>query len=129
MSHTAEPGRAGGLHRVQHRSYSFAQFQVGIADDGGRHPRTPVPTTCALRRQAFNEFDLPSGTHVLRAIGAVSRLDLDEHRRPDVVTTPEILGELGQEVPLIGHGLGSEFPQVMMRVTDGKLGLQGRFRG
>ena len=30
---------------------------------------------------------------------------------------------------MIGHGLGSEFPQVMVRVTDGKLGLQGRFRG
>jgi hypothetical protein len=57
-------------------------FKVGIADDGGRHPARPVPTTGALRRQAFNEFDLPYGTHVLRAIGAVSRLDLDEHRRP-----------------------------------------------
>jgi hypothetical protein len=110
MPHAAEPGRAGGLHRVQHRSYPFAQFQVGIADDGGRHPGMPVPTTGALRRQAFNELDLPYGTHVLRAIGTVSRLDLDEHRRPDVVTTPEILGELGQEVPLIRHGLVSEFP-------------------
>jgi len=44
------------------------------------------------------------------------------------VPTVKIRGQLWQQIPLIGYGFRPKVPQVVMRVADGELGLQGRFR-
>src|SRR4029450_7687602 len=81
---------ADGLHRVEHWRNPRAQFQIGVADNGRGHPGTTVLTASAIRRQPLDELDFTDRTHLLRAVGAVPRFDLDEHRRRDVVPTVQM---------------------------------------
>jgi hypothetical protein len=46
----------------------------------------------------------------------------------ETVPTVKIRGQLWQQIPLIGYGFRTKVPQVVRRVADGELGLQGRFR-
>ena len=94
MTDATEPGGAGGLHRVEHWRNPLAQFQIGVANNGRGHLGTTVLTTGAFRRQPLDEFDFTNRTHLLRAVGAVPRFDLDKHGRTHVVPTVQILGQV-----------------------------------
>ena len=123
----AKPARAGCLHCFQHWSHPLTQFQIGVANNGSGHLCTAIRATGAFRRQPFDEFDFTHRTHLLRSVRAVPRFDLDKHRRTHIVPTVKILCQVWQQVLLVGHGFWPKFPQVVMRVADGELGLQGRF--
>ena len=38
-------------------------------------------------------------------------------------------GQFVQQIPLVGHSLGPQVPEMMMRIADGKLRFEGSFRG
>src|SRR5262249_14169883 len=109
-------------------SNPLAQFQIGVANNSSGNLCTTILTTGAFRCQPLDEFDFTNRTHLLRSVGAVPRFDLNKNRRTHVVPTMNILCQILEQVPLVVHGFGPKFPQVVMWVADGELGLQGRFR-
>ena len=129
MADAPKPVGAGRLQRLQHRCDPVAQVQVGVADDGGGRPAGAVQPAGAGRGQPLDEFDLPHGTHLLRAVRAVHRAGLDKHGGTHVVAAVDVGGQLVEQIPLVGNALGAKVPEVVMGIADGQLRLQGRFLG
>src|SRR5438445_6391742 len=98
--------------------------------DGGRGPSAwAVDPTGTRRRQTLDEFHLPDGTHFHRTVRAVHRARLEEHGRPDVVSTGDVGMQLVKEIPLVGQTLQPSVPKMVMRVTDRELGFERWFLG
>jgi hypothetical protein len=45
------------------------------------------------------------------------------------MTAVYVGGQLVEQIPLVGNTLGAKIPEVVMRIADGELRLEGRFRG
>ena len=129
MADTPKPVGTGCLQRFEHRRHPVAQVQVGVPDDGGSSPARAVETAGAGRRQALDELDFPHRTHLLRPIGAVHGAGLNKHGGAHVVAAVDVRGQLVEQIALVGNTLGAKVPEVVMRVADGQLRLQGGFRG
>ena len=120
---------AGGLKRLQHRLDPVAQLQIGMADDCRRRPTRAVEPAGAGSSEALDELDLADGAHLRRSIRPVHRSRLDKHGGAHIVAAIHVGGQLVQQIALVGDALGPEIPEVVMRVADRDVGLQGRLLG
>ena len=129
MTDSPKPIGAGRPQRVQHGFHPCAQVQVGVPDDGGRRPTGAVQTARASRGQPLDELDFPHGAHLLRAVRAVHRPRLDEHRGAHVVTAVNVGGQLVEQVPLVRYPRAAKVPEMMMGIADRDLRFQRRLLG
>src|SRR6266478_8868175 len=129
MANAPKPVGAGRAQRFQYRCCALTQVQVGVTDNGRRRSTGAVESARAGRGQPLDELDLPYGSHLLRPVGAVHRARLDEHRGPHVVAAIDVIGQLVEQVSLIGDAGGAKVPEMVMGIADGQLWLQRRFRG
>ena len=129
VADAAEASRTGGHHRFQHRADGVAQLQVGVADDGGGGFRRAVAAGGGLGGDGLDIFHLTHGPHLLRPVLAILAAHLDEHRGADVVPAANVGGQLGQEVSLVRGRFGAGNPEMVVRVADRQVRLQGLFDG
>ena len=100
-----------------------------MPDNGGGRPTGPVQTAGARRGQPLDELDFAHGAHLLRAVGAVHRSRLDEHRGTHVVTAVNVFGQLVEQIALVRDPRGAKVPEVVMGIADGHLRFQRRLLG
>ena len=120
-----EPIGAGRLQGVKHPSHVVPEFQVGGPDDGRCGPCLAVHAAGAGGGEALYKLDLAHRFQLLGAGGAVHGAGLEEHRRSHVVARVKVGHQLVQQVPLIGDADHPPVPEVMMRVAEGNLRLDG----
>src|SRR5215468_707023 len=94
------------------------ELQVGMADAGSGRAAGAVDPTGARRRQPLDEFHLADGTHFDRPVRAVHRARLEEHCRPDVVSTVDVGMQLVKKIALVEKNLQPSVTKMVMRVTD-----------
>jgi len=124
-----KPVEAGGLKRLQHGLHAIAQLQIGMANDGRCGPARTIKPGCSSGCQALDKFHLADGAQLHRPIRAVHGPCLYENRRAYVVATIHVGGRFVKKIALIGYALGSEVPEMMMRVADWNFGFQRGFLG
>ena len=115
---------ADGDLRLQNVAHARAKGEIGVADDRFGDPARAVSARRAHGGDAVDELDLADGCRLGRAVLAVHRLALEEDRRHDVVSAADIGQEIGQQVAAAMWRV----PEVMMRIDDRQLRLQGRLR-
>ena len=129
MPDATEPVGAGRLQGLQDRSYFLTQIKVGMSHDGGGSLGFSVETGCGSGGHALDELNLTHRTHLFRAVGTVHGVSLDEHRGAHVMAAVQVSVQLGKQIILVGNPFGAAVPQMVVRVADGNLGLQGRLFG
>jgi hypothetical protein len=129
MADAPEPVGTGRLQCLEHRGDAVAQQQIGVADDCRRSPSGAVEATGARCSQPLHELNLADRPHLLGTFSAVHGARFNEHGGTHVVTTAHIIGQLVQQVPLVGNARRAKIPKMVMRITDGQLRLQRRFLG
>ena len=127
MADAPEPVGTGRLQCLQHRRDALAEVQIGVPDDGRRGPTGTVETAGARRGQPLDELDLADRAHLLRAVRAVHGTRLDEHRGAHVVAAAHVVGQLVEQIPLVGDARRAKIPEVVMGIADRQLRLQRRF--
>ena len=94
-----------------------------MSDDAGTDAGFAVAAAGAHRRDAVGELDLADRAHLRRPVGAIHRQPFQIHGRGDVVAAG---GDVGQQV---GQQVAPAFrpvDQVMVRIDDRQVGLEGR---
>ena len=76
-----------------------------------------------------DEFDLTYRTHFFRSAGAVHGAGLNKHSGTHVVTAMDVRGQFVEQIPLVGHPLHAQVPEMVMGIADGQLRFQRRFQG
>ena len=113
---------------IQHVRRRIAQTQVRSADDASGDPRRTVLSRLAHRRDTGDELRLADRTKRFGAIGPEHRPALDKYRRYDVMAARQVLEKLVEEIAR-RDPVEAEVPQMMMRVADRQLRLEGRLDG
>ncbi len=124
MPHPAKAPAAERDMRLQQRVEPVAQREVGKSHDPGGDPRPAIASALAHRRDSGNEFRLAERPQFLRSLGAVHRVTLHEDGLRDVVAGRQVGEEFVEQITIPVRVI----PEVMMRVDDGKVRLQHRFR-
>ena len=106
-----------------------AELQIGAADNPRRRSARAINPTGAGSGEALDKLDLTNRAQIRRSVGAVHCPGLDKHCGAHIVAGTDIGDELVQQIALIGDALGTKIPEVMVRVADRQLRLQGRFLG
>ena len=129
MADASEPVGTGRLQCFQHRRDAVAEQQIGMPDDCRRSPPGAVETTGARRSQPLYELNLADRAHLLGTIRAVHGARFNEHGGAHVVATAHIVGQLVEQIPLVGNARRAEIPKVVMGIADRQLRLQHGFLG
>lgn len=109
----AKAAVAGGDFRFQHRSGSFAEQEIDVADDAGAERGLAVTAAGGHRRNAVGELDLAHRTKCFGPVGAVHRAAIDIDCRDDVMAG----GGVGRH--LLDHVMQSAaVPEMVMRIDD-----------
>ena len=129
MADAPEPVGTGRLQCLEHRGDAVAEQQIGVPDDCRRSPSGAIETTGARCSQPLYELDLADRAHLLGTIRAVHGARFDEHGGTHVVATAHIVGQLVEQIPLVGNARRAKIPEVVMGIADRQLRLQRRFLG
>ena len=88
-------------------------------------PYRPVALAAA---KSLHEFHLAYRSHLLRPVGAVHGPGFNKNGGSHVVAAVNVVGQLVEQVLLIGYTLGSKIPKVVVGVANRDFRLQGFFR-
>ena len=114
-----EPAVAGGDLGIEHRSCPSAQPQVDMAHDGSAGAQIAVDAAGAHRRDAVGELRLTDAAQLGRAVLAIHRMAVDEHRGHDVVAGLGVGQQIVEHVVVAGA-----LPEMMVRIDDRQRGFQ-----
>ena len=112
-------GASGDLG-VEHGGRGVAEEEVGHGDDALGDAARAVFATGALGGDALDELSLADVAHLAGAVGAVHCAALDEDGGDDVMSGVDVSHDFVEEVAVAGA-----FPEVVVRVADGKTGVDG----
>jgi hypothetical protein len=129
MADAPEPVGTGRVQCLEHRGDPVAQQQIGVADDCRGSPSGAVETTGARCSQPLHELNLADRAHLLGTISAVHGARFNENGGTHVVAAAHIIGQLVQQIPLVGNARRAKIPKMVMGIADGQLWLQRRFLG
>jgi hypothetical protein len=129
MADAPEPVGTGRVQCLEHRGDPVAQQQIGVADDCRGSPSGAVETTGARCSQPLHELNLADRAHLLGTISAVHGARFNENGGTHVVAAAHIIGQLVQQIPLVGNARRAKIPKMVMGIADGQLWFQGWFRG
>src|SRR6516162_6022988 len=122
----AKPTAACGDVRIEHIPCCVADAQINGADDAGSNARLAVVARCAHGGDAVDELGLADAAEGFGPLRLEHGTAFDEYSRDDVVAAVDVLEDFLKQVALL-HGSLATIPEVMMRVTDWKIGLERRF--
>jgi hypothetical protein len=77
----------------------------------------------------LHELNLADRAHLLGTISAVHGARFNEHGGTHIVAAAHVIGQLVEQIPLVGNARRAKIPKVVMRIADGQLRLQGWFLG
>ena len=110
---------------VQHLADGCTQQQISVADDARAGPQLAVESAGALGGDAGDVLGLADRGHGLGGVGVVHRAALDEDGLADVEVAC-VLQQFIEEVAQ-GRAVGAGVPEVVVRVDDLLIGVDGGF--
>ena len=119
----AKPAAACRNMRIQDIGRRVSNPQIDRADDPGGDPGLAVIPRRAHGGDAVHEFGLADASEWFGSVRLEHRPAFDEYSRDDVVPTRDIIEDLIQQIALL-HRAAPEIPEMMMRIADGKVGLE-----
>src|SRR5205823_4321443 len=94
-----------------------------------RSPSGAIEATGARRSQPLYELNLADRAHLLWTIRAVHGARFNEHGGAHVVATAHIVGQLMEQIPLVGNARRAKIPKVVMGIADWEFRLKRWFLG